>query len=539
MKKPYIISLTFLLLLVVACAELEEEPKSQLFAKGFTDSPATVSQAVAGMYKRIISNNNPWEVALGSTRFRAAFCGADDYTSKTGSNKQDWVNADIFAFKTTPLSGTMGGNNWGVPWSGILQANWILTSEEALKYYESETEDNQKYINTMLAEARVWRAWCYFYLVRMFGPVPIIETHAYIPEKHLSVGAEQVESVYNFIERDIRWAVQHGAPASSNIKQSRITKEAAEAFMAEFALTRAGWPLKQTNYYDTARVYAERVIGSNKFRLHDSFYDLFDPVNEDNEEYIWQLNFCLNSLCNSAGGNVFGQKGTKPIEIAGGFSDLFIENTFANNFPEGPRKKRSLVSTYNQVVGNDTVKLNFSVEHAYLSKFWGNSYDSTKLAGENSGAAFSDMDWPMIRLAEVYFIYAEAQAMSQGSPSPIAYDYINQIRRRGAGLPLEQVNAGVDLPAGMSSSEFQAEILKERGWELLGEMQRWFDLTRLEKVEEVTKNRDTKELPLTNAAPLPGNGLSIGDPYYYLKPTEDIEQNPNLENVNTEILTYN
>ena len=96
----------------------------------------------------------------------------------------------------------------------------------------------------------------------------------------------------------------------------------------------------------------------------------------------------------------------------------------------------------------------------------------------------------------------------------------------------------VDLPAGLSAAQFQDEIFAERGWEFLGEMQRWFDLTRLEKVAEVTANRHPNELTLANDAPTPGDGLSIGDPYYYLKPIQDIVLNPNLEKVNSTILTF-
>ena len=524
----------FALVLLIGCVKLEEDPKSKVFADGFFDSTTSLEEAVSGVYIKIINNNNPWEVAMSSTRFRAAFCGADDFTAKTGSNKQNWVDADIFAFRLTPLSGSMGQNAWDVPWDGITQANWVIEGSEDLLLDLEEQE--LTYALSLIAEARMWRAWCYFYLVRMFGPLPIIETYLYNPGEHLNMMSEQVESVYNFIERDIRFATVHGNPSLSNIKQSRITKEAADAFMAEYALTRAGWPLNQTNYYDSAQVYSEKVINSNIFQLFPSFDELFDPINEDNSEYIWQLNFCLSAVC-SNGGNVFSQKGSKPDEFKG-FCDFFVEKTFANNFPEGPRKIRSLVSTQKLVVENDTVELEFAVDHAFMSKFWGSSYDPSKLRDEHPSSSWSDLDLPMIRLAEVQFIYAEAQAMSDGAPSATSLDYVNQIRRRGAGLDAYSPDLTIDLPSGLSAVDFQNEILEERGWEFMGEMQRWFDLTRLEKVAEVTANRDPSELELINAAPVPGDGLSIGDEYYYMKPTKDAEQNPNLDQVNDEVLIF-
>ena len=527
--------LFFLIMAAIGCTDLEEEPKADILAPGFFVSLSSLESSVGGVYKRIINYSNPWETAMSSTRFRAAFCAADDYTSKAGSNKANWVDADVFAFQNTPLSGNMGVNNWNMPWAGILQANWVI--ESGGEYVASLTGDDAVAGRAILAEARVWRAWCYFYLVRMFGPVPIIETTDYDPDIDLNVQSEQVASVYNFIERDLRYAADHGWESVPNDKQSRITREAAQAFMAEFALTRAGWPLKQTNYYDTALLYADAVINSGKYALYPDFYELFDQLHEDNSEYIWQLNFCIEG-CAGNGGSVFSQKGSKAAPF-GGFEDLFLEKTFANSFPAGPRKMRSVVSTYLAEVSGDTVRLTFSVDHAFMSKFWGDSYDSTALAATLPQDSFSPIDWPMIRLAEVYLIAAEAQAMSSGAPNAQSYAYVNMIRRRGAGLDLNTPDARVDLPTGLSAVDFQDEILAERGWELLGEMQRWFDLTRLEKVAEVTARRDPSELELINPPPVPGSGLEIRDPYYYLKPIDDIVLNPNIETVNPEVLTFN
>ena len=519
----------------LSCVDLVEEPKAEILATGFFRNLSDLETANAGMYRRIINNANPWEVALTSTRFRAAFCAADDFTSRAGSNKADWLNADIFAFRVTPIAGRMGQNIWKIPWSGILQANWIINDGGAFleTLDAASTEEGQE----IIAEAYFWRAWCYFYLVRMFGPVPIIQTNAYDPSVFLNIQSEHVESVYNFIERDIQYAIDHARPATVNDRQSRITREAALAFMAEYALTRAGWPLKQTNYYQIALDNANEVINGGKFTLFPSFYELFDEVNEENSEYIWQLHFCVDG-CIGTGGNVFGQKGSKPAEIGQGFADLFVEKTFGDNFPPGPRKDRSLVSTYKAELDGEVVDLTFSVDRPFFSKYWGTSYDSSALGSTQPRDAFSSLDWPMIRLAEVYMIAAEAQAMATGAPSAQSYEYVNMIRRRGAGIDMNVAAPAVDLPAGLSAAQFQDEIFAERGWEFLGEMQRWFDLTRLEKVAEVTANRHPDELTLANDAPTPGDGLSIGDPYYYLKPIQDIVLNPNLEKVNSTILTF-
>jgi len=40
----------------------------------------------------------------------------------------------------------------------------------------------------------------------------------------------------------------------------------------------------------------------------------------------------------------------------------------------------------------------------------------------------------------------------------------------------------------------QDQIIAEKGWEFAGEYSRWFDLTRLEMVEEVIARKDPNEL---------------------------------------------
>ena len=79
--------------------------------------------------------------------------------------------------------------------------------------------------------------------------------------------------------------------------------------------------------------------------------------------------------------------------------------------------------------------------------------------------------------ADVLLIYAEAQAMSAGVDAS-AYNAINRVRER-AGLE--------DLDPGLSSSEFQKKVIEERGWEFAGLRftSRWYDLVRMEMVEEV------------------------------------------------------
>lgn len=87
-----------------------------------------------------------------------------------------------------------------------------------------------------------------------------------------------------------------------------------------------------------------------------------------------------------------------------------------------------------------------------------------------------DMYWPVIRLADVFLMYAEADNEVNG-PQPKAIELVNRVRYR-AGLPALAGDKTADRDA------FFAAIEQERAVELIGEGQRSFDLRRWRTIEK-------------------------------------------------------
>ncbi len=121
-----------------------------------------------------------------------------------------------------------------------------------------------------------------------------------------------------------------------------------------------------------------------------------------------------------------------------------------------------------------------------LRKFW--------LDGNKATSHGSIVQWPFIRLPEVYLSYAEALNEANNGPTPLAYEYLNKTRKR--------VKVG-DVPTGLTKEEFRAEVLKERARELFMEEVRWFDLIRWKMDDEffrqlhgilIKRDKKTKEL---------------------------------------------
>ncbi|KAA6336030.1 RagB/SusD family nutrient uptake outer membrane protein [termite gut metagenome] len=94
------------------------------------------------------------------------------------------------------------------------------------------------------------------------------------------------------------------------------------------------------------------------------------------------------------------------------------------------------------------------------------------------GRSEGNYNWPVMRLADVYLMYAEAINEVNNGPDAKAIDLINQIRHRGNLPPLK-----ADKTA--TKEAFFSALEQERIIELLGEGYRGFDLRRWRAIERV------------------------------------------------------
>ena len=88
-----------------------------------------------------------------------------------------------------------------------------------------------------------------------------------------------------------------------------------------------------------------------------------------------------------------------------------------------------------------------------------------------------------MRYTEQFLIYAEAAAMDNGSPTELALERLNMIKRRGYGYD-PVVASPVDYPDGLNLNDFRDAVLQERAYEFINEQRRWWDLLRTGTVKE-------------------------------------------------------
>ncbi|MGN1239579.1 MAG: RagB/SusD family nutrient uptake outer membrane protein, partial [Paludibacteraceae bacterium] len=90
-----------------------------------------------------------------------------------------------------------------------------------------------------------------------------------------------------------------------------------------------------------------------------------------------------------------------------------------------------------------------------------------------------DVDWPILRYADILLLYAELLNEQQGPDQ--ALPYVNRIRERAGLLPLS-------IDACPNKHAMRMVIEKERRLEFAFENQRWFDLIRTDRALEVMNN---------------------------------------------------
>ncbi len=497
-----------MMLLVGGCDDLlTEVSKDASSINNFFQTIDDLDAAVTATYRQMVAN--PWNRGLGGARHRTIFCGADDWTSQPGGNKGNFKEGDQLAIRSS--NSEISGAGWDLPYDVILQANFSIRGQADLK----DLGVNAEQVDIKVAEAYMLRAWAYFRLVRLFGDVPIILNDDNGPTD-FGVTRDPVSDVYAQILSDLEFAIEH-LPVTQ-VERGRVNRWAAKALRANVYLTMASWPLKETARFADALSDAQDVIQNGPYALENDFASMFQLENEDtNTEYIWQLKFCNDTNCPSLGLiTPFASQTTKPAEL-GGFQDLFIERTFFNNFPSGARKDHTFLTELRYQDGRIQPWQEFTWPNPFLSKFYDGGVDKNAPVEGQVGttAPSSELDYPMIRLAEIYLIYAEAQSMGGGGNGSLALDYINQIRRRAKGVSINAADVD-DL-----SSFSRQDVIDERGWEFVGEMKRWFDLTRTETLADALSDRHPDELPL------------LGDPnnqnlYYHPLPDLDIQINPRL-----------
>ncbi|XHR96318.1 RagB/SusD family nutrient uptake outer membrane protein [Mucilaginibacter sp. UC70_90] len=464
---------------------LKEDPRGQVVGSQALSTVAGLNAALTGTYKPLATT---WVSGFTTAAIDAVLMGSDDLTTHPASNKQDFREFD--QYNVSSLNGRMV-NIWNGCYKSIQGANNIINNYKT-------TSGDAATINQIVGEAYYLRALDYYWLIRLWGKIPLITSEVYDPSV-LKVSGTGPAEVYKLIESDLINAEKLMADKKKD--DGRASKGAASALLADVYLTEGGWPINDNSKYALAAAKAKEVIdnkASYGFDLVSNLNTLWQNTKAGTAtaEEVFSIHNC--GTCNWFNSNVVTGASAMPLE-ENGWDDYFTEIRFFIDFPAGIRKDVTFHTVITKADGTKIPWQSTFVKHPYYQKF---------RAPDDGNINSPSSTLHLMRFAHVLLIYAEAQART-GAPNEQAYSSINSIRSRAGLAPL----------SGLSSTDFINAVINERAWEFAGEYTRWFDITRLQILPAVIAKRDAAENPV------------IGTPKYYLPvPAGETQLDPNLSN---------
>ncbi|MDO5979083.1 RagB/SusD family nutrient uptake outer membrane protein [Flavivirga spongiicola] len=409
---------------------------------------------------------------------------------------------------------------WNGSYDRIRQTTFLLQKYDALEDASLKTE-----AVIYAAEARFFRAYAYFNLVKNYGGVPLITqilntTDTEILFKARNSREEVITQVLTDLDAAISDLPEQSSYEGGN-SDGRITKGAALSFKAKVALFEGTWRKYHGgsvgNLLDQAIAASNAVISSNEYEIFNHTAD-FGGSAIDNYKYFFILEQAnktnaANLTKNDNKEFIIERRFDRGREVGGGIADprgFSPTSKLANMYlcTDGlPIDKSPLFQGYD-LVGDEYINRDsrmagimmvpFEQQWSYRQTVWqrdwsdpmANGFTNTieipgrtttgytlhKLHPEIIGP--NGVDYPVLRYAEVLLIFAEATFEKDGSISDADLNKsINVLRDRAGIANLTNAlvtNNGLDM---------LTEIRRERTIELAMEGLRYDDLRRWKTAE--------------------------------------------------------
>lgn len=486
---------------------------------------------VTALYQKVMASQE-------HTNMQIVQWQGDDLTTNIGGNKGPYRDVDRFN-ADSENKGVKA--TWDRHYAIIKVANQIL--EGALK--AATTEEKR---NIALGQARYWRAYSYFTLVRIYGALPLITDNQ---DDDYTAGVGSVEEIYKLIESDLLEAIKilptgyTGFPQATGGVDNFISKAAAQATLAAVYMNWAGFPLNKTEYYAKAAEQAKAVIDAGKYQLDADYKQVYSMGNNYNKETVVGINYKpvvgqWSETSQLTATQVFESIGW------GGWSDAHGEIAFWKNFPAGVRKDATYAPKIN--VNTDAHKGLYDwyaiVDGQRVVKEYQPMFTLFTVNNVNGADANEPFDYRLpisgrmtnghrhrvIRYSEVLLWYAEAVGRS-GQFTPEALNALNQVRTR-AGYTVQPT-------APTNAQELAEAAYNEHGWEVAGYwlslVTRRADQFRMNRLKEYFNTR------VANAEIEVAQGIRAkesvemtvktwsDDMMYFPYPGDDASKNPNLK----------
>ncbi len=553
----------------------------------FLDRPDEDSPSMSNYY------NNDTEVKDGVLSLYSSVW--NDFVCRGYYKVGDIMSGNVYSGGSPYMTFTVNGSDEDIKsssqslWAANAHANTIYT-------YLKSANCSEAVRNAAMGECLAWKAMAYFYLVRMFGDVPIIHdnTADIGSNNYNSVPLVQKADIYEYIVMTLEKAIEL-LPEQN--ETGRIDRWGAKGLLAKVYLTKSGVNCngkgqRDANDLAMAAKYAKDVIDNSGKSLMENYEDVFIGYNNCCEESLigWRWNCnpdiytCANpltsELCMDGFGGVYAWGGwTAPSADLMAAFDIDPLTDPSQRVSVDSRRKASFMmagDTYSYFwrdkkydnpingTGSGFDYLQFLYDNNYycddnyaginkqglqsmsganIAKHqYGNIKDHELMFGQTPTQQRSSMSTHVLRLSDVYLVYAEAViGNSESTTDASAIDAFYQVRHRAIKSYAKPASITLD------------DVLKERRLEFAFEGDYWYDLVRLsyynvEKAKNIIKNQ--KRGTYYGIADIyktyweSGGTWTVGEARYDAStepainvtdalftlpmPTEDAEYNPNL-----------
>lgn len=485
-RLPHIALVCVLLTTLFGCSKdfLERTPESTYIASQFYQTPEQIQMGVNPLYGGVWFD------------YQRSFTNIGDVLAGNYNKSNDSKGAPFWSFSINPnFAGVTAA--YSSLFMAVASANTV--HENIIKYTPASV--SRTVVNTALGEALLWKAMAYFYLVRIFGDVPIIHDSQAILATGITSAAHLKKNkkadVYEYI---IRCLTKAGDLLPVTNAAGRVNKWSAYGLLSKVYLTRSGLGLDGSRLQsdlDMAKKYAGMVVNESGLNLHPSYMELFQGStgNRNPENLIsWQWTVDANAwgpqnamqadfapvdLTGYGDGwgawtgvsidlmKLFNEDPTKPGAENRNNTDKRRKATImmdGDHYPELKRDKGGFDVVWDWNADNKVVQNQLGA--LARKHIVGDDADHKAELGISGAFMKTALATHILRLADVYLVYSEAILGNQSSTSDAeALKTYNAVRSR----------AGVSRATSITFDN----IYDERRRELAFEGDNWFDFVRL------------------------------------------------------------